>query len=112
MFKLIIFLNCLLVLVHCKSVFVGQIYDHTNVVRKVYDKMVEASSIPLIKREEEVYFEYPAGDQKIKGVAIKDLAESNAEASITRGGLGFGFVKIKLKSARGSGLKYLIEIYA
>ncbi|KPJ03562.1 hypothetical protein RR46_01633 [Papilio xuthus] len=98
--------------VNCKSVIVGQIYDHNGIVRKVYDKVVETSGIPLIKREQEVYFEYPLGDQKIKGIAIKDLENGLAEPSINRGGLGFNFVNIKLKSERGSGYKYLIEIYA
>lgn len=112
MFKEIILISAIVALVQSNSVFVGHVYDQTGLVRKVYDKMVESTAIPLIKREEEVFFEYPAGDQKIKGIAIKDLAESKAEASITRGGLGFGFVNIKLKSERGSGLKYLIEIYA
>ncbi|KAJ8708654.1 hypothetical protein PYW08_010036 [Mythimna loreyi] len=113
MFKEILIVSAVLVvLVESNSVFVGHVYDQTGLVRKVYDKMVESTAIPFIKREEEVFFEYPAGDQKIKGIAIKDLTESKAEASITRGGLGFGFVNIKLKSERGSGLKYLIEIFA
>lgn len=96
---------------YSKTVVVGQIYEQTGFVRKVYEKTVEASAIPLFKREEEVYFEYPLGDQKIKGVAIKDLENGLAEPSITRGGLGFNFVNIKLKSQRGSGYKFLIEIY-
>ncbi|XP_013188599.1 uncharacterized protein LOC106133423 [Amyelois transitella] len=108
--KVLIFL-AVLTLVHCKSVLVGQVYDNGGVV-KVYDKTVEASAIPLIKREEEVYFEYPTRDRKIKGVAIKDLDNGLAEPSINRGGLGFDFVNIKLKSERGSGYRFLIEIYA
>lgn len=112
MLKLIVVLCAVTTFVHCKSVIVGQTYDHSGTVRKVYEKNVEASAIPLFKREEEVYFEYPLGDQKIKGVAIKDLENSNAEPSINRGGLGLNFVNIKLKSERGSGYKFLIEIYA
>lgn len=108
-----IFLICgFIALVASKSVIVGQISDYSGVVRKVYEKQVEASGIPFIKREEEVYFEYAVGDQKIKGIAIKDLENGLAEASINRGGLGLSFVNIKLKSERGSGYKYLIEIYA
>lgn len=112
MFKEIVILCGVIMLVQSNSVFVGHVYDQTGLVRKVYDKMVESTGIPLIKREEEIYYEYPAGDQKIKGIAIKDLTDSKAQASITRGGLGFGFVNIKLKSERGSGYKYLIEIFA
>ncbi|KPJ18593.1 hypothetical protein RR48_02829 [Papilio machaon] len=111
-YKLFLAFVALLSFVNCKSVIVGQIYDHNGIVRKVYDKVIETSGIPLIKREQEVYFEYPLGDQKIKGIAIKDLENGLAEPSINRGGLGFNFVNIKLKSERGSGYKYLIEIYA
>lgn len=111
MYKIIV-IAFFITLVHGNSVFVGQVYDQTGLVRKVYDKMVETTGIPLLKREEEVFFEYPLGDQRIKGIAIKDLENGKAEPSITRGGLGFGFVNIKLKSERGSGFKYLIEIYA
>ncbi|KAM3958562.1 uncharacterized protein ACR2FA_007400 [Aphomia sociella] len=109
--KTILLLCALLSLVHTKSVFVGQVFNQGG-VNKVYEKTVEATGIPLIKREEEVYFEYPLGDQKIKGIAIKDLDNALAEPSINRGGLGFNFVNIKLKSERGSGFKFLIEIYA
>ncbi|VVC86899.1 unnamed protein product [Leptidea sinapis] len=98
--------------IYCKSVIVGQVYDYNGIVRKVYEKTVEAGSIPLLKREEEVHFDYPTGDQKIKGIAIKDLENGLAEPSITRGGIGFSFADIKLKSERGSGFKFVIEIYA
>ncbi|CAH2242240.1 uncharacterized protein LOC120635415 [Pararge aegeria] len=112
MFLRIFFLCALIAVVSSKSVIVGQISDYNGVVRKVYDKTIESTGIPLFKREEEVYFEYPTGDQKIKGIAIKDLDNGLAEPSINRGGIGFSFVNIKLKSERGSGYKYLIEIYA
>ncbi|CAF4770014.1 unnamed protein product [Pieris macdunnoughi] len=110
--KVLILVSALIVIVNCKSVIVGQILDHNNYVRKVHERTVEAHAIPLFKREEEVQFEYPIADQKIKGIAIKDLENGLAEPSITRGGIGFSFVNIKLKSERGSGYKFLIEIYA
>lgn len=112
MFKLILLLSASIYVVQSKTVVVGQIYDYNGQVKKVFEKNEEASAIPLIKREKVISYEYPLGDQKIKGIAIKDLEEGAAEASITRGGLGFNFVNIKLKSERGSGYKYLIEIYA
>ncbi|XP_026762874.2 uncharacterized protein LOC113521527 [Galleria mellonella] len=109
--KTVILLCAFLTVAHAKSVFVGQVYQQ-GVINKVYEKTVEATGIPLLKREEEVYFEYPLGDQRIKGIAIKDLENGLAEPSINRGGLGSNFVNIKLKSQRGSGFKFLIEIYA
>lgn len=111
MFKIIVIISCI-AFVHGNSVYVGHTYDQTGLVRKVYDKMTEAHAIPLIKREEEINYEYPSGDQKIKGIAIKDLDNGKAEASIVRGGIGFNFVTIKLKSERGSGYKYFIEVFA
>ncbi|KOB75797.1 Hdd1-like protein [Operophtera brumata] len=97
---------------HCKTVIVGQTSDYNGQVRKVFEKNIEATAIPFIKREEEIYFEYPQGDQRIKGIAIKDLEGGEAEPSINRGGLGFNFVNVKVKSARGSGYKILVEVYA
>ncbi|XP_038218001.1 uncharacterized protein LOC119836675 [Zerene cesonia] len=110
--KWIIIICAVISIVHSKSVIVGQVYDHNNLVRKVHEMTAEAVGIPLIKREQELHFDYPLADQKIKGIAIRDLENGLAEPSITRGGLGFGFVDIKIKSERGSGFKYLIEIYA
>lgn len=112
MFKIILLLCASISLVHSKSVVVGQVVDYNGQVRKVFEKDIEATAIPLIKREQEFYFEYPQGDQKIKGIAIQDLEQGEAQPSITRGGLGFNFVNIKVKSARGSGLKLKVLIYA
>lgn len=107
------FLLCaLLTIVASKSVIVGQVSEYNGIVRKVFEKSVSVAAIPLFKREQEIYFEYPVGDQKIKGIAIRDMDNGLAEPSINRGGLGFPFANIKLKSERGSGLNFNIEIYA
>ncbi|KAG6440923.1 hypothetical protein O3G_MSEX001582 [Manduca sexta] len=111
MLKLII-LFCVFTTVYSRSVIVGQTYDYNGLVKKVFEKEVELASIPLIKRTQEISFELAGTEQKIKGIAIKDLENGLSVASINRGGLGFNFVNIKLKSERGSGFKYLIEIYA
>lgn len=111
MFLRVVLFCAFISVVVAKSVIVGQVSEY-NGVRRVYEKTIEKNAIPLLKREDEVYFEYPVGDQRIKGIAIQDLDNGLAEASITRGGLGFAFVNIKLKSERGSGYKYLIGIYA
>ncbi|CAF4769997.1 unnamed protein product [Pieris macdunnoughi] len=106
--KLLILFCGLIVSVHCTSVVVGRTHD----VHKVYEAEYEANSIPFFKRSQEVSIEYPVGDQKIKGIAIIDLQNGKAEPSITSGGIGFGFAKIKLKSERGSGYKFRLEVYA
>lgn len=111
MFLRTLLISSFISLALAKSVIVGDVSEYKG-VRRVYEKTMEATGIPLIKREQEVYFEYPVGDQKIKGIAIQDLDNGLAEPSITRGGIGFPFVNIKLKSERGSGYKFLIGIYA
>ncbi|CAG9568680.1 unnamed protein product [Danaus chrysippus] len=110
MFVKILLISATISAVYTKSVIVGQVGEYN--ARKIYEKTIEATGIPFIKREEEVYFEYPVGDQKIKGIAIRDLDNGLAEPSINRGGIGFPFVNIKLKSERGSGYRFLVEIYA
>ncbi|XP_059058070.1 uncharacterized protein LOC131851573 [Achroia grisella] len=110
-FKVFYVFGALVCVAHAKSVMVGQVYNQGG-ISKVYEKTVEATGIPLFKRVEELYYEYPSPTQKIKGIAIKDLDNGLAEPAINRGGLGFGFVNIKLKSERGSGYRFLIEIYA
>lgn len=112
MFKILLILSTISVAVYSKSITAGTVYDYNGLVRKVFEKNVESAAIPLIKREQEVYYEYALGDQKIKGLAILDLENGLAEPAITRGGIGYNFVNIKLKSERGSGLKYRIEVYA
>ncbi|KAJ8708655.1 hypothetical protein PYW08_010037 [Mythimna loreyi] len=107
-----ILLLCALVsAVYSKSVIVGQTWD-ANGIRRVYETTVSANAIPFFKREKFVNFEYPSGDGKIKGIAIKDLDNGLAEPAITLGGLGFNYVNLKLKSERGSGFNFQIEIYA
>ncbi|XP_045455148.1 uncharacterized protein LOC123664683 [Melitaea cinxia] len=112
MFLRIFLLCALLTIVASKSVIVGQVSDYNGIVRKVFEKPVSSAAIPFFKREQEIYFEYPVGDQKIKGIVIRDLDNGLAEPSINRGGIGFPFANIKLISERGSGLNYQIEIYA
>lgn len=110
MYKIIL-LCAVISAVYCKSVIVGQTWEQ-NGIRKVYETTVEANAIPFFKREKFVTFEYPVGDARIKGIAVKDMDNGLAEPSITLGGLGFNYVNLKLKSERGSGFNFLIEIYA
>lgn len=41
----------------------------------------------------------------------RDLDHTDAIPSVTAGGVGFSYVNLRLKSDRGSGLNYQIEIY-
>lgn len=111
MLKLIIISIIFVVLVDSRTLIVGDVYDSGS-VRKVFNDTYQGTAIPLFKRKQTVHFEYDPADKIIKGIAIKDLENGLAEPSITSGGLGFNYVDIKLKSARGSSFNYLIEIYA
>ncbi|VVC86898.1 unnamed protein product [Leptidea sinapis] len=111
MWSKIFVIGVLLVAVNCKSVIVGNTGNNGS-VKKVFEKTFEASAIPLFKRVKDVDFEYAINDQVIKGISITDLLDSEAEPSITRGGIGFNYAHIKLRSVRGSGYKFLVELYA
>lgn len=46
-----------------------------------------------------------------QGIILRDLDHTDAIASITAGGVGFSYANMRLKSDRGSGLNYQIEVY-
>uniref|UniRef100_A0A2A4JWT1 Uncharacterized protein n=1 Tax=Heliothis virescens TaxID=7102 RepID=A0A2A4JWT1_HELVI len=78
--------------------------------RLVWQQKAEYWGIPFKKRVKEVFYSDP-GQQIIKGVIARDIDHSAASAAVTAGGVGFSFVNLRLKSERGSGLNYQIEIY-
>lgn len=105
----IIVLCAIFSIVHSKSVTVGQVYEQ-NGVRKVFEQIIEAVALPLLKREQEI--DIDIADVQIKGIVLKDLDNGKAEPSITSGGLGLNYAKLKFKSERGSRIKFLVEVYA
>lgn len=46
-----------------------------------------------------------------QGIIARDLNRSEAEVTVTDGGLGSSHVTLHLKSPRGEGLNYLILIF-
>ncbi|CAB3223550.1 unnamed protein product [Arctia plantaginis] len=91
---------------YCKDLIVGSSYNN----RLIWQQKAEYNAIPLKKRVKEVFFSDP-GQQIIKGIILRDLDHTDATASITAGGVGFSYANVRLKSDRGSGLNYQIEIY-
>lgn len=70
--------------------------------------------MPLIKRKTIV--DFPEKDHSnfatIEAIYVKDNNKhSTAYASVTAGGIGQKFAKIKLKSDRGDGFNFTITIY-
>lgn len=47
-----------------------------------------------------------------QAITAIDLDKSNARASITSGGVGSTFVNVRIKSMRGDGLNYQVQIFA
>ncbi|KAJ2942638.1 hypothetical protein O0L34_g2107 [Tuta absoluta] len=92
---------------YCKDLIVGTSFNN----RLLWQQKAEYNAIPLKKRVKEVFFSDP-GQQIIKGIIARDLDHTEAEATVTAGGVGFSYANIRLKSERGSGLNYQIEIYS
>ncbi|XP_013142394.1 PREDICTED: uncharacterized protein LOC106106359 [Papilio polytes] len=76
----------------------------------VWQQKAEYMGFPFKKRVKEVFYSDP-GMQVIKGVVARDLDHTEGTATVTAGGVGSSFVNFRLKSERGSGLNYQIEIY-
>ncbi|CAF4847613.1 unnamed protein product [Pieris macdunnoughi] len=91
---------------YCKDLIVGTSFN----ARLLWQEKAEYNSIPLKKRVKEVFFSDP-GQQIIKGIIARDLDHTDASATVTAGGVGLSYANIRLKSERGSGLNYQIEIY-
>ncbi|CAG9792498.1 unnamed protein product [Diatraea saccharalis] len=109
-FKYLTLLCAVIAIVHSKTIILGQIIDHSGIVKMFEQRVVERNSIPFFKRTDEEKFYTPG--QTIRGIAMKDIENGLAEPSVTSGGLGFDYATIKLKSERGSGYKFILEIYA
>ncbi|XP_028169800.1 uncharacterized protein LOC114359556 [Ostrinia furnacalis] len=77
----------------------------------LYLEAVQLSSIPLKTRTKNVFYNNSTSTKIIKGITAIDLARSEAKATITAGGVGSTFANIRLKSVRGSGLNYQIQIF-
>lgn len=75
-------------------------------------KEVKKQGLAFFTREQTLYFAYPWNTQ-ITGISCVDITPDHlSTATIEEGGIGHGYVKIHLQSARGYGLKYIVEIYS
>ncbi|CAH1646673.1 unnamed protein product [Spodoptera littoralis] len=102
----LVVLLSIICVVHCKDLIVGSSFNN----RLIHQEKAEYNAIPLKKRVKEVFFSDP-GQQIIKGIILRDLDHTEAIPSVTAGGVGFSYANIRLKSERGSGLNYQVEIY-
>ncbi|XP_072939061.1 probable salivary secreted peptide [Epargyreus clarus] len=103
---LLTFVVSFICVTHCKDLIVGTSFNH----RLFWQEKAEYNSIPFKKRVKEHFFSDP-GQQIIKGIIARDLDHTDAIASITAGGVGQSYANIRLKSERGAGLNYQLEVY-
>ncbi|KPJ14935.1 hypothetical protein RR48_06857 [Papilio machaon] len=105
------------VLVFC-VIFLGCVTtDHLNIGTSVngqlaYVSNVKMSAIPFKVRVKNVFYTNETSPKVIKGITAIDSLNSKAKATVTAGGVGTTFANIKLKSERGEGLDYQIQIFA
>ncbi|CAK1604619.1 unnamed protein product [Parnassius mnemosyne] len=90
--------------------------DHLNVGTSVnsmlaYVEEVKLSAIPLKIRTKNVFYNNGTHPKVIKGITAVDYLDSKAKATVTAGGVGSTFANIKLKSERGNGLSYQVQIF-
>lgn len=94
------------------GVFSYNLYEGDDFGARMSYKEVKKQGIAFFKREETLYFAYP-WDTQITGIACVDITPDHlSTATIEEGGIGHVYVKIQLQSARGYGLKYIVEIYS
>ncbi|KPJ18591.1 hypothetical protein RR48_02827 [Papilio machaon] len=84
----------------------GYTYGATKIHHEIYTK----KALPLQKRVEEIEIKAPH-NKTIQAVVVKDL-KGNGESYIKRGGIGMDSVTLKLKSEKGHGFKFSVDVYA
>lgn len=91
--------------------FRGNIYfGETSGAHIIYQETHEKYAIPLVVRDETVIVK-TLGNEIIKAVMVSDL-KGGGRSYLVDGGIGRKNVTIKLKSERGSGYKFLVQVYA
>ncbi|XP_052750520.1 uncharacterized protein LOC128200607 [Galleria mellonella] len=76
-----------------------------------YMENVKLSSFPLKIRTKNVFYNDEKNPRTIKGISAVEVVKTNATAIVTAGGVGSTFANIRLKSARGEGLDYQVQIF-
>lgn len=87
------------------------LYEGDDFGARMTYKEVKKQGIVFFTREETLYFVYP-WDTQITGISCVDITPNHlSTTNIEEGGIGHAYVKLHLQSARGYGLKYIVEIY-
>lgn len=105
-------LHCVLIIL--SFAFLAESYDlfeGNDFGARMSYKEVKKHGLLLVRRTKTVSYIYPMGT-KITGIACTDLTPNKtSDIKIVKGGLNENFIELEMTSARGSGLKYIIEIY-
>ncbi|CAB3226106.1 unnamed protein product [Arctia plantaginis] len=76
----------------------------------IYQETHEKYAIPLVVRDETIIVK-TMGNEVIKAIMVSDL-KGGGRSYLVDGGIGRKTVTIKLESERGSGYKFLVQVYA
>ncbi|CAH0674032.1 unnamed protein product [Spodoptera exigua] len=104
-FVLVLF-ACLFVIVTCDHLILGNTNNNQNMI---YHTTAHYAAIPFIKRVKNIFY---SGNAVINSILAYDNKHTNASAAVTAGGIGYTYVNLRLKSARGKELDYDIGIYS
>ncbi|XP_013192377.1 uncharacterized protein LOC106136391 [Amyelois transitella] len=109
--KSVVVLVCLLVIAvqinEAKDLVLG---TRVNNLLISTEKLV-VKGIPLFRRDKD-YVYIDSKQRLIKGIIARDLSRTDAEVTVTSGGVGATNVTLHFKSGRGDGLNYLILIFS
>ncbi|KOB70409.1 Uncharacterized protein OBRU01_15893 [Operophtera brumata] len=75
-----------------------------------YSENVKLSAIPFTTRIKNVFYNDNT-TRIIKGIWAIDRDQSKAKVTITSGGVGSSFVNLKIKSEKGDGLDYQVQVF-
>ncbi|XP_053605831.1 uncharacterized protein LOC128672605 [Plodia interpunctella] len=102
----------------CLIVILVQLYEAKDLVvgTRVNNLLISTEKlvfkgIPLYRRDKDYTYIDPK-QRVIKGIIARDLSRTDAEVTVTSGGVGATNVTLHFKSARGEGLNYLILIFS
>ncbi|XP_013201080.2 uncharacterized protein LOC106143514 [Amyelois transitella] len=105
---LLVILSATLMCVLAEDLKIG---NSTN-AQLAYVENVKLSAIPLRMRTKNVFYNDENTNPKvIKAIAAIDVDRTAARVTVTAGGVGATFVNVRIRSERGEGLNYQVQIF-
>ncbi|XP_058811392.1 probable salivary secreted peptide [Topomyia yanbarensis] len=113
------FLVLAAILISFGALTIGQSHNYFWGSRRGYDVLLNRTSAfrsPSMLRVKSMDLQYPLRGQRggnITAINIEDQYSNGkgGYAKLLAGGIGYNFTKIHLKSQRGGGFNFIVEIY-